>query len=337
MTLNKSAPVAKKVATKAATAKKRAAPSPATKRVGKPPVPAEKQLLARQAQLVKKEQDQAERRAELLLKQEQEKKERQIAREEKRKQREAEKLAERIARQEKKAAIRLARKLGRPGRPTIKKDMELEDRELLKPCTERPYTGRDVDALCKRFDLNATEFAAALGLQNRFQFAKLLRSSRVVPFDVEMLCRLYDESPSPSPWRKYGADDVFKTLYGPLIEKFDAGPEDREYGETHYAKRFTAALDRSSSTAYRWLDNPEGAGARLVIDLLLRKIMSMPQPRETLERVSALVHRVRGGDFELRAPEPIPGVPRSRRGRASGHSISKRSAAMPLPIRPITL
>lgn len=332
------APAAKKAAAKTPRLKKPAVTATAKKRVSKPRVLSQQQLLARQERREKKELERAERTAKRLLQKELEKKERLLAREEKKKQREAAKLAERQARKDEKAAKKLARKLGRPGVPTIKKDMELDHSELLKPWSERPLTGRDVDTLCKRFELNASEFASALGLQNRFAFAQLLRSSKVIPFDVEMLCRLYDESPSPAPWRKYDADEVFKAMYGSMIDQAcKEGGDDRNYIEMQYSKRFTSALDRSSSTAYRWMEKSEGSGARLVIDLLLRKIMSMPNPREALERVSTIVHRVRGGDFEMRGPAPIPGAPRSKRGRASGRSAARRGSAMPLPIRPLTL
>lgn len=333
------APAAKKAAAKTLRAKKPAAPRAAKKRVSKPRVLSQKQLLARQERREKREAERAERSAQRVLQKELEKKERLAAREERKKEREAAKLAERLARKEEKAAKKLARKLGRPGVPTIKKDMEIDHAELLKPWSERPLTGRDVDTLCKRFELNASEFASALGLQNRFAFAKLLRSSKVIPFDVEMLCRLYDESPSPAPWRKYEADEVFKAMYGSLIDQVckQGVNEDRDYIEIQFSKRFTSALDRSSSTAYRWMEKTEGSGARLVIDLLLRKVMSMPNPREALERVSTIVHRVRGGDFETRGPAPVPGAPRSKRGRASGRSAARRDSAMPLPIRPLTL
>jgi hypothetical protein len=333
------APAANKVAARKPRAKKPAATAAAKKRVSKPRVPSQKQLIARQERREKREMERAERSAKRLIQKELEKKERLLAREERKKEREAAKLAERLARKEEKAAKKLARKLGRPGVPTIKKDMEIDHSELLKPWSERPLTGLDVDTLCKRFDLNASEFASALGLQNRFAFAKLLRSSKVIPFDVEMLCRLYDESPSPAPWRKYEADEVFKAMYGSVIDRIcREGPdEDRDYIEMQYSKRFTSALDRSSSTAYRWMEKAEGSGARLVIDLLMRKIMSMPNPREALERVSTIVHRVRGGDFETRGPAPVPGAPRSKRGRASGRSAARRGSAMPLSIRPLTL
>ena len=333
------APAAKKAAAKSPRAKGAPVPAAAKKRVSKPRVPSQKKLLAAQERREAREAERAARSAQRARQKELEKNERLAAREKRKKERDAVKLAERLARKEAKAAKKLAGKLARPGVPTIKKDMEVDHVELLKPWSERPLTGLDVDTLCKRFDLNASEFAAALGLQNRFEFAKMLRSSKVVPFDVEMLCRLYDESPSPAPWRKYGADQVFKLMYGTFIDQVCEleGDEDRDYIEIQFTKRFTAALDRSSSTAYRWMLKKEGSGARLVIDLLLRKIMSMPDPREVLERISTLVHRVRGGDFELRGPAPVPGAPRSKRGRASGRSAARRDSAMPLPIRTLTL
>lgn len=350
--LNKIAPAAKKAPAKtAATAavKPRAAKAP---RVAKPKATApakkraaapraalsQKLLLAREEARAKREKERAAVKAERLVQKEKERKEKLALREEKKNAREAAKALELLAREERKAAKKLARSLGRPGLPTIKKDMELEDTELLKPLTERPFTGRDVDALCKSFDLNASEFASALGLQNRFAFSKLLRSTRVVPFDVEMLCRLYEESPSPAPWRSYEADQVFKLMYGGLIDEFVAGGGERAHGEMLFSKRFTSALDRSSSTAYRWMET-EGGGSRLVIELLLRKVMSVENPRLTLERLSTLVHKVRGGDFEKRAPTPDPTAPRSLRGRTPGSARTgaRRGAVMPLAIRPLTL
>lgn len=351
--LTKIAPAAKKAPAKTAVtaaAKPRAikAPRVAKPKVSRPaaerdvkarPALSQKQLLAREEARARKEKERAARNAERLLLKENERKERLALREEKKKAREADKAIERQARQELKAAKKLARALGRPGLPTIKKDMELEHAELLKPWTERPFTGRDVDALCKSFDLNASEFASALGLQNRFAFSKLLRSTRVVPFDVEMLCRLYEESPSPAPWRAYEADQVFKAMYSGMIDDFVSSGGERAHAEMVFSKRFTSALDRSSSTAYRWMEKAEGGGSRLVIELLLRKVMSVPEPRMTLERLSTLVHRVRGGDFERRAPIPDPTAPRSLRGRTPGSARTgaRRGAVMPLAIRPLTL
>ncbi|TAL65688.1 MAG: hypothetical protein EPN79_10940 [Burkholderiaceae bacterium] len=202
----------------------------------------------------------------------------------------------------------------RAGTPLIKKDMVLGNEALKAPWSMRPLTGADLDALGKRFGLNASEFSSALGLQNRFAFTVLLRTSKVIPFDVEVLARLYEMSPTPAPWQSYTAEQVFKTLYEPLLDKFD-GPEDVAYARTLYYSRFTATIGRSSATAYRWVEN--SGKARLVVVLLLRKIMSMPHPRETLERVAALVMRVRGGDLNLRAPIPQPGQRVHRRGRVA--------------------
>jgi len=339
--MNKSAPAAKKASAKlsvpAKAAKAKAPKKVVKKRAAKPRVASEKQLLVRQVAREEREQARAKERADRLREREEARLQRLADIAKRKKDREAKKIADRQARKEEKLAAKEARgRTKRDGLPTIKKDMVIEHTELLKPWSERPFTGRDLDVLSKRYGLNAAEFSAALGLQNRFQFTKLLRTSRVVPFDVEVLARLYESSPSPAPWRAYTADEVFKTLYGPLIDKFGSTPEDRAFAETHYSVRFTASLDRSSSTAYRWIDTD--GGARMVIALLLRKVMSMPHPRETLERVSALVHKVRGGDFEKRAPVPVPGMQYGRRGRVPGATRStSRESAMPLAVRPITL
>lgn len=342
--MNKTALAAKKAPAKSAVkprakaAVKKSRGAPAKKGLRKPRTLSEMKLLARTQAREQREQERAQQRAERLREQEEERAARNLERAEKKKAREAARDAERQAKKEAKAQAKALRgRPKRPGLPTIKKDMEIDHSELLKPWTDRPFTGRDLDILGKRFGLNAAEFASALGLQNRFAFTVLLRSSKVVPFDVELLARLYEISPSPAPWRPYTADEVFKTLYEPLIKKFGTSETDRAFAETHYSVRFTAALDRSSSTAYRWMDKTEG-GSRMVVALLLRKVMSMPHPRETLERVSAIVHQVRGGDFEKRAPVPVPGMQHNRRGRVPGASrTAARGAAMPQVIRPLTL
>lgn len=283
-------------------------------------------------------------RAELRAKEEREKKarDRVAARLEREAEKERKKKAareERIAQRELRRANRgVTPRTPRPGLPEIKKGRVLSESEMRRDWTERPLTGRDLDTLCRRFGLNSSEFSAQLGLQNRFQFVNLIKTAEVVPFDVEMLARLYEMSPSPAPWIGYSADQAFQTLYGPALEEFKGSEEDLAYARTLFYARFTAALDRSSSTAYRWVED-EGK-ARLVIALILRKLMSMDKPLETLEALTRLVHKVRQGDFEARAPYPKHGARLTRRGRAAklNRTANKqRGTELPIDIQPLVL
>ncbi|MBS0454166.1 MAG: hypothetical protein JSS14_22930 [Proteobacteria bacterium] len=256
--------------------------------------------------------------------------------------REAKRLREK---EEKAKARKLAReqkakppRMPRPGLPIIKKDMELDEAMMRKDWSERPLTGRDLDTLCRRFRLNPSEFASALGLQNRFEFMKLLKTARVLPFDVEMLARLYEMSPSPAPWVSHSADQAFQSMYGDALAEFDSDEVENAYARTLFYARFTGALDRSSSTAYRWVE--EEGKARLVISLFLRKLMSMDEPLQVLEDLARLVHANRGGDFEKRSPYPERGAHVSRRGRVAKvdrllHKV--RGATLPIDIKPIVL
>ena len=198
------------------------------------------------------------------------------------------------------------------GRPKILKETHLDDQNMLLPLNERPLTGRDLATLSRKFELTVSEFGAALGIQNDYTLAKTMKNPTVVPFDVEMLARMYMDHPSPTPWPPKSPKLVFDTLYRPMLDRFEDERE-RAYARSALFSRFTATMDRSSSTAYRWMESK--GNSRLVVTLLLRKTMSLAQPLEELERLAALVHYVRGGDFDLRGPRPVLGIEIKRRGR----------------------
>ena len=251
---------------------------------------------------------------------------------------EEEAQAKKAEREKRRAEKAKTPRVPRPGLPVVKKDMVLDEPTIRKDWSERPLTGRDLDTLCKRFRLNPSEFASALGLQNRFEFVKLLKTAKVIPFDVEMLARLYDISPTPAPWVSYSAEYAFQELYGAALAEFNQEEEEQAYARTLFYARFTSSLDRSSSTAYRWVE--EEGKARLVIALFLRKLMSMENPLQVLEDLTRLVHKNRGGDFEKRAPYPQPGAHLSRRGRvAKVNRVANkvRGASLPIDIKPFVL
>lgn len=226
----------------------------------------------------------------------------------------------------------------KPGLPVLKKGMHLDESRIGTSWDERPLTGRDLDVLCRQFLLTPSEFASALGLQNRFQFTQLLKRAEVVPYDVEMLARLYVMSPSPAPWQRYSAEQAFQEMYGSLVESFSTDPQERAYARTLFYTRFTAAMDRSGSTAYRWVEDK--GDSRLVVSLFLRKLMSMKNHRATLEYLARLVHKNRLGNFDERAPYPVHGARLTRRGRipkVDRGGGKSRDTQLPLDIKPFVL
>jgi flagellar biosynthesis GTPase FlhF len=348
-----SAPSPKKTVAPKAPSRAVRAKAPAKRTKAKPGTPVKSRALTKLAREAAAQKLKESKRLERLQERERAEARAKADREERARQRVADRLEREAEKERKKKAAREERiaerelrrankpvrpRTPRPGLPEIKKGRVLPEEEMRKDWTERPLTGRDLDTLCRRFGLNSSEFSAQLGLQNRFQFVNLIRTAEVVPFDVEILARLYEMSPSPAPWISYSADQAFQTLYGPALEEFSGSEEDLAYARTLFYARFTAALDRSSSTAYRWVED-EGK-ARLVIALILRKLMSMNEPLKTLEDLTRLVHKVRGGNFENRAPYPMQGARLYRRGRAAklNRTANKqRGNELPIDIQPLVL
>lgn len=199
------------------------------------------------------------------------------------------------------------------GAPMVKKGDALTNQALLQNWRKRPMVGRDLHAISKELGLTAAEFGTALGIANDHNLSLLMKSNEVLAYDVEMLARIYVSYPSPAPWIQVNPKDLFDKLYGPYLRKFK-DEQDRAYARTNCFTRFTATVDRSSSTAYRWID---GKGrSRLTMVLLLRKISEFKRPLEELEDLARLMHMVRGGNFERRGPLPPHGEKVVRRGRA---------------------
>ena len=343
MSPKQSAPAPKKsptnkAARKTAAKKQAAGKAPRVKRTVLQAAKAARLLQEKEARQIAKAQAAEEREAKKKADRDQKIRERETAR--------AAREAKRLRDKEEKAKARKLEReqkvkpprMPRPGLPIIKKDMELDEAMMRKDWSERPLTGRDLATLVNRIRISHSEFASAMGLQNRFAFMKLLKTAKVLPFDVEMLARLYDMSPAPAPWVSHSADQVFQTLYGGALARFKRDAEEAAYARTLFYARFTGALDRSSSTAYRWVE--EEGNARLPISLFLRKLMSMPKPLQALEDLARLVHKNRGGDFERRAPYPERDGHQGRRGRAAkvdrvAHKV--RGASLPIQIQPVLL
>ena len=82
--------------------------------------------------------------------------------------------------------------------PKIVKRAILDSALLLDDWSERPLVGRDLDAFRHRWHLTTPEFYVAFGVATQFKASTLLRSSEVVPYELEMLARLYALNPGPA-------------------------------------------------------------------------------------------------------------------------------------------
>lgn len=222
--------------------------------------------------------------------------------------------------------------------PTIAKNAILKHTLLVDDWSERPLAGRDLDTFRHRWHLTTPEFYVAFGIANQFKAAALLRSSEVVPYELEMLARLYTLNPGPAPWVPWAPPEAFAAIYEEALWDFDGCAEETAFARGKFATRFAAAFDRSHSTSYRWLDKGEDVSKPIAI--FLRKLRDMESRMHVLEELARKVHEVRGGDFDMRAPLPVPGERALTRGRRTklDRALGLSPTEAPLRLRkPITL
>lgn len=221
--------------------------------------------------------------------------------------------------------------------PQITKGTVLKDSVLVEDWSERPLVGRDLDAFRHRWHLTTPEFFVAFGIPSQYLATALLRSSAVVPYDLELLARLYALSPGPAPWVPWKPLEAFTAIYEEALWGFEGCAEENAHARGKFAARFAAAFDRSSSTSYRWLDRGEDVSKPVAI--FLRKLRDMERRMQVLEDLARKVHEVRGGDFDMRSPLPVPGERALGPGRHTNLDRARglSQAEPPLPLKPITL
>ena len=141
--------------------------------------------------------------------------------------------------------------------------------------------------------------------------------SEALPFTLELLIRLYDESPGHASWTQVSPRSAFETLYGSVANDFAGSSLAKDVRLALY-RRFTGAMGRSIYTAYRWVQSHGNAKAQ--VGKVFGKLMSVKDPRETLERIAKLMYKTRRLDLDELYPLPSledPPTPR-RRGPPKG-------------------
>lgn len=186
----------------------------------------------------------------------------------------------------------------------------------------RPLTGSDIERFRARHHLKLEDvtFALCLGSSAKFNVACRLPS---LPFTLEMLMRIYDESPSHAPWGEVTPQAAFEMLYGSVVRDFAGSPVFKEVQLDLYA-RFAGAIGRSRFAALRWI---RGAGnAKGQVTKVFGKLSAMKNPRETLERLARVMYTTRRHNFDSLYPMPSlahPPEPRRRGPKKGSKRITK--------------
>lgn len=188
--------------------------------------------------------------------------------------------------------------------------------DIVLDVSKRPMTGKDVERFAARHSLTINDAIYALCIQNSAKFNEVCRLP-ALPFTLELLIRLYDESPGHASWTQVSPKAAFDTLYGSVAKDFAGSPLAKDVRLALY-RRFTGAMGRSIYTAYRWVQSHGNAKAQ--VGKVFGKLMAVKDPRETLERLATLMYRTRRLDLDELYPMPSleePPTPR-RRGPPKG-------------------
>lgn len=192
--------------------------------------------------------------------------------------------------------------------------------------TDRPLTGDDIEAWRMQHGLSMDDAAYALGIAN---YKKKASSPEVIEYALELLMRLYDESPKHGVWPldRITMQYLFESMYGAQLAVF-TGTEHAVTARVDLQTRFAKLLGRSKGRAYRWLDRNEidasiNNRTQESVQSILGKLSQLKSPGATLERLGALIWRLRGEDIDTLHPIPTLKHPprREKRGRRPGSTV----------------
>lgn len=194
--------------------------------------------------------------------------------------------------------------------------------EDIHPDPVRPLTGMDILLFQGRHGMDKEDVCYYLGI-TQFQETCALPQ---IPYTLELLMRLFDEDPTPPPFKKdrITLPALFQQMYGKKLKTF-AGTEHEVEARVDLQNRFSMLLGRSKGRAYRWLDEQaiRSGKTRAHDDILgiLGKLTQRSDPGEALERMGSYVWRLRGIDIDQKYPIPTLKNPpkREKRGRKPAH------------------
>jgi hypothetical protein len=155
--------------------------------------------------------------------------------------------------------------------------------------------------------------------------------NRIMPFDLELLVRLYDLLPSPCPWNYLTISSVYDKMYRELIFSFEE--MDQPAAQLAYRRRFALLIGRSVTGAYRWKKR-ETTTRRM--EILLTKINDLGKTgkdiRIAFESLSLKTWALRGINMDKEAPAPTPvnvQKPPGTRGRKINNQLPVKADPAP--------
>jgi hypothetical protein len=197
---------------------------------------------------------------------------------------------------------------------------------------ERPVIWKDLQAFGERHLRTSADLVYDLALQSKYKYIESVRKPTVVPFDLELLMRLYDTSPSSAPWLLPNVSQVFELLYAPVIRQYS--PDSGRWTEVEFktaelacGRRYARSLGRADTATYRWIKG-EGKVTRRLSNILAKIVQicqDEPSPLSRFEEIVKPLLRMRGVDLDKEVPLPTAG---SVRRVTPGRRVSVKDATV---------
>lgn len=204
------------------------------------------------------------------------------------------------------APVRRGRPRGRPQtnpirvKPLLTPKDVLPAERLLQDSSTRPLIWKDLPLFADRHGRSSMEMMYDLGFNTTYQYTNSAKKAEIIPFDLELLVRIFDAYPSSCPWNKTNPGQALDSIYGDLLEPYANSPEDEANMRMVIGQRLAAILDRSVTVLYRWLTDM-GASSRRVINILskVEQMGSAPlERRKAFEAIALPAWKLRGIDID---------------------------------------
>ena len=188
--------------------------------------------------------------------------------------------------------------------PRIKQGDSLPLETLNLSTDARPVVYHDLPRFAAEHDLTGMDMMHHMGFNTSFQYIRDIKKALVVPFDIELLLRLYENSPKPCRWKKPNILVTFELIYGDLIEACEE--KNQEAMRMALSERFVSLLGRGVTVVYRWMTD-SGMSSKRMLNILskVEELGRTPQERRrAFEKISSNAWKLRG--VEIDSFHPIP-------------------------------
>ncbi|MES2977732.1 MAG: hypothetical protein V4731_04855 [Pseudomonadota bacterium] len=190
--------------------------------------------------------------------------------------------------------------------PLIKEGALLSAQVEARDSANRPMVWRDLPMFATKYHRTAVDMMYDLGLNTPYFYQQAVKSHGVVPFDLELLVRIYDRSPSSCDWDRPTVREIFETLYGQTVQGF--GEELSAKAHMAYGARFARLLGRATTVLYRWLIDESGTTRRIgnIISKLQTAAQQGQDARREFETLAIAIWANRGYDVDKAYPSYTP-------------------------------